>query len=438
MHSRLPILVIGAGPAGLGAMISLKNKGLPFEGVERASNVGGLWNPANPYTPAYDSLHTNSSKATTHLGESMPKEWPAYPSKHHAFEYLNDFSNKHDLKSNILFNTEVKRLWKNTDSTWMATLQDRNNEKERSFRAVIVATGVHNKQNRIIPENLWKNAIEQQIEVLHASDYRNGTSFRGKRVLILGIGNSASEIATEVCEVADSTTLSIRTSPWVVPLWALGKPADVLAQGVQMPHRMNLFIFHILQRWYVGHPKKLGFPNPTHGLLDVLPLSDRGIAKALREKKIQIRSCLKGLKNKIAYFEKATDEPLSLDTLIFATGYERKFSFLPDGESKYYSESIEKFPYLIFHPTEENLMFMTEVVVAQSNWALYRVQGEALAAYLHAGQIGSPTYQNFLEKRTHFKLDFKGPLFARADHFHVDARRYTNELKEFTRWISQS
>lgn len=435
-HSSLPILVIGAGPAGLAMMRELKDKKILFEGVERHSSVGGLWDQANPNSPAYDSLVTNSSKTTTHLGDPVKFEYPDFFSKGHALSYLNEFAKNHRLLENIQLNTQVLKTAKSTKGTWNVVFQKSDGQKfEKEYRALIVASGKNNKENAKIPKeylDLLKG--NQKISYFHSSSYRNPNQFKNQTILIIGTGNSGSEIATEVSQVARKTLMLVRTAPWVVPLRVLGRPADeyVQASPTWIPHSVNLFSFHILQRFYVGHPNELGFQTPDHDLLDRLPVSDRGFAEALRSGKILLHSSIEKIIDQKVFFKDSRKMPETVNTIIFATGYERKIPYLPPE----YSGIDEKhFPFLIFEGQDPSIAYMNELAVAQGGWSIYARQAKALSAYFQAEVQNPKKADQFNLFRNLRNPNFKGPYFSKADHFHVDAKRYMKMLSDLTEWL---
>ncbi len=130
---HLPVLIVGAGPAGLAAMASMKRANIAYQAVELNRGVGGIWDQSNPESTVYDSLTTNTSRHTTHLGMPMPKKWPAFP--HHASMrgYLESFAQNEGLASDIRFSTAFAGARKSSRGTWIAKLRaDRRNARTRS------------------------------------------------------------------------------------------------------------------------------------------------------------------------------------------------------------------------------------------------------------------------------------------------------------------
>nr|MDJ0957089.1 NAD(P)-binding domain-containing protein [Arenicellales bacterium] len=257
--STLPNIIIGAGPAGLAMMKELKSHGIRFVALESYENVGGLWNISNDNSPAYLSLTTNSSKGTTYLDQKAPASWPSYFSHERALEYLNDFAGRHQLLPSIRFSSRVDRVEKVPSEHWKVHFTDRTTGQRDSIvgHSVIVCTGIHSKQGRHIPKGIAAILDKSVIDFIHSSQYRDKFQYVGKRVLVVGFGNSAADIATEISEVTKRTLISTRSVPWIIPLWVLGVPADRFrgsAGALNVPFVIQNWIFHRLQRWYIGHP----------------------------------------------------------------------------------------------------------------------------------------------------------------------------------------
>lgn len=435
-NPALPILVIGAGPAGLAALRAFQKAGIAAEGVERHWGVGGIWDQASPGSPTYDKLETNSSLATQHLGDPWPEGTPPFVSHQMALQYLKDFSVRHGLLDGIRFRTEVRKVERNEDGTWQVETDGPEGHQTKIYRAVVVASGRHHQSKQFVPEELREQAREAGLIAIHASEYRNAEPFRGLRVLVLGMGNSASDITTEISEVAAGPVLlSVRNSAWFVPLKVLWTPADkVGASGNWIPFGGEHALFRFLQWWTVGTPTSLGFPQPDHELMQRLPVSDRGLAQAIRSGNVVPRSNLKSLNTGLATFENPEHPAAAVDAVVFATGYRQAFPFLPDAYGNVADPEFP-LPFHIFHPTEPGLSFMTELVVPQSGWSVSVNQADTLAAYYQAEVSHPERAREFNRRRRIPNPDFKGALFQKADSRHVSPRPYDRSLKNLQDWF---
>jgi hypothetical protein len=430
----LPIAIIGAGPRGLAAMKALRDVGIPFRGFESHSEVGGLWNPSNPNSVAYDSLTANSSTATTYLDTRMSKEGGDYPSAERALHYLKEFERRHHLSTQIEFNTAVESAEKRGNH-WVVAYKDAAGErKELAVRAVITGHGGHTRESAKYPQDLWDQAEAGGLSVRHSSTYKNAEEYRGKRVVILGAGNSGTELATEISKVAKRTILSVRSTPWIAPLYALGRPADEVAtENTPIPHWLQMWLFNLIQRRAVGHPTSLGFPAPDHRLLDRLPLSDRGISAAILAGHVQVRSNVRAIAGNTVRFEDISQANEEIDAIVFATGYERIYPFL---ERKHWP--VRPPSLRLFSHDEPGLVFMSEVSVPQGGWPIFMAQAEAIAAYFEAEERLSYNMSWYNERlRDGVDPSFKGHIFSHADDYHVDPKVYAAFLKKYAAWITQ-
>ena len=421
-------------------MKELKGHGIRFEAIESYENVGGLWNIHNDNSPAYLSLTTNSSKGTTYLDQKAPASWPSYFSHEQALEYLNDFARRHQLLPNIHFSSRVDQVEKLDSDRWKVYFTDLTSGQRDSIvgHSVIVCTGIHSKQSQHIPRGIAKILDKSDIEFMHSSQYRDNLPYAGKRVLIVGFGNSAADIATEISEVTKRTLISTRSVPWIIPLWVLGVPADQFrgsAGALNIPFVIQNWIFHRLQRWYIGHPRRLGLGEIHHDLLDRLPVVDRGIMNAIRQGRIKLYGPIDRIESDLVFFSGESSGSEEVDHIILATGYERTYPFLSADLIEPVVQENRAFPMLIFHPEESNLFFASEVNLPQGGWPLFAKQAKAVASYLDAERQPGQNFVNFNKNRKLDRSTFKGRIFQCEDRFHVDPDVYGSHLDNFCRWV---
>lgn len=431
---HLPILVVGAGPSGLAVMAALAQAQVPFEGVESHSDVGGIWDDSNPLSTVYEGLHLVTSRFTSFLGPPMPADWPKYPSQALALEYLRTFAHSAGLLERIRFSTRFQTAVKTAQGSWRATLQSLHAQdaQEREYRAVIIATGSHNKDHCKYPQDLFEQASAGGVNVIHSADYRSAEPYAGKRVLVLGVGNSGSDIAERVSQVAARTILSVRTSPWINPQTFGGVPCDKLVlDGNPLPEWLGMRIF-LFYRWLtIGSHRRLGLTRPTYELNDRVPVSDRGFVRAIRQGQIIVRSDVAKFEGNQAVFTAPDQLPETLDAVILATGFERHYPLLPPEPGK-----TDRLLFYLFHRQEPGLVYMTEMVGLRSCWPIFAQQAQAVAAYFAAEQRGSRRVGEFNARRRVPTPSLKGALLRLADEYSVDYDVYTRMLREFVEWLS--
>ena len=204
MESAEKVCIIGAGGSGIVACQVLNARGIPFDCFEKGSQVGGNWRYENDngMSSAYRSLHINTSRRVMAFKTlPMPDHFPDYPNHFQMAAYFDEYADHFGLREKIRFRTEVVSV-EPADGEWEVTVEDADGERETErYRAVLVANGHH--WDPRWPEPAFPGAEEFEGEQMHAHHYREPDVLRGKRVLVLGIGNSAVDIAVESSRIAD-------------------------------------------------------------------------------------------------------------------------------------------------------------------------------------------------------------------------------------------
>src|SRR4051794_7722089 len=233
MSSTQKVCIIGAGSSGIAAAQVLDARGVPFDCFEKGSQVGGNWRYENDngMSSAYRTLHINTSRrvmAFTSL--PMPDHYPDYPDHFQMAAYFDEFVDHFGLRDRIGFRTEVTRV-EPADGEWAVTTRaEGGGENTERYRAVVVANGHH--WDPRWPEPAFPGSGEFEGEQLHAHHYREPDVLRGKRVLVLGLGNSATDIAVESSRIAEETFLATRRRAYVIPKYIKGKPIDELSNPI--------------------------------------------------------------------------------------------------------------------------------------------------------------------------------------------------------------
>ncbi|WP_274543210.1 flavin-containing monooxygenase [Microbacterium sp. CPCC 204701] len=232
--------VIGAGPSGLSAARALQKAGIAFDGYEASRGVGGLWDIENPRSTMYESAHLISSRTTTEFAEFPMRSRADYPSHRELIEYFRAFAERFGLTERFRFDTRVTSLDRDGDGdgwTLRAAPSTRSaaggpssgtgstDSIARRYDGVILANGT------LAEPNVPALRGEFTGELLHTSAYKTATQLTGKRVLIIGAGNSGCDIAVDAVHHAASVEMSVRRGYYFVPRYLFGKPSDTLNQG---------------------------------------------------------------------------------------------------------------------------------------------------------------------------------------------------------------
>ncbi len=314
--------IIGAGIAGLTAAKALKDCGIPYDQFELESDLGGLWRIEHRRSSAYTTLHIISSRYNMELADfPMPDDFPDYGHHRYILQYFEDYAREFDLRDGITFNTRVEHVAPVGDGRWDVTL---DTGETRRYGAVLCATGHH--WNPRLPD--FPGAFDGHI--LHAHDYEKPMAFEGERVCVVGIGNSACDIAVDLSRIAERVTVSTRSSAWIIPKYLLGIPTDQWT-GYYMeylPVWVRRCTLRLLTWLTVGSQARYGVPTPDHKMLQEHPTLNQEFLSYVGHGRIHIKPNIAQLDGNQIRFEDGSAEPF--DTLIYATGYDIRFPFLPE------------------------------------------------------------------------------------------------------------
>jgi len=333
MAAAQKICVIGAGSSGIAACQVLAARGLDFDCFEKGSEVGGNWRYENDngMSSAYRSLHINTSRGLmAYRTYPMPDDYPDYPDHFQIARYFDAYVDHFGLRGRIRFRTEVKSVVP-ADGEWEVTVEgaDGGSETHR-YRAVLVANGHH--WDPRWPEPLFPGAEEFEGEQMHVHHYREADVLRGKRVLVLGIGNSATDIAVESSRIADKTFLAMRRSAYVMPKYLNGKPTDEAASKLltMMPLAVQRFVLARMLGMTAGDMTAYGLPQPDHKLLEAHPTVSAELLSRLGHGDIEVKPNIERFAGaRTVRFADGSEE--EIDLVVYCTGYRISFPFFDEG-----------------------------------------------------------------------------------------------------------
>ncbi len=347
--------VIGAGVSGLTACKALSDFGVPYTCFEASDEVGGNWYFQNPngVSSAYRSLHIDISKPSISFRDfPMPDRYPDYPHHSHIFEWLCDYADAFALRERIRFNTRITRAERGEGGGWLLTLEDGSRE---SFDALLVCNGHHwNPRYPGFPGSFDGPQI-------HSHDYidpSNPLDLYGKRVLVVGIGNSAVDIVSELARktVSDTVFLSTRSGAYVVPKYLFGRPADqVVKVNPHVSLGLQRRMARMLPRIFSGRMEDFGLPTPNHKFLDAHPTVSSELLGRLGSGDAVAKGDVAELLGDRVRFADGSVE--SIDVVIYATGYNISFPFFdPDFLSA--PENVLPLYKRMFKPGLDDLAFI--------------------------------------------------------------------------------
>ncbi|GGO72352.1 flavin-containing monooxygenase [Nonomuraea cavernae] len=380
------VAVIGAGAAGLATTKALLDAGLDVVTYEKGDRPGGLWAGDNGsgLSPAYASLHLNTSKGRTEFADfPMPAEWPDYPSAGQVAGYLADYAETFGLTPHLRFGATVGSVERD-DAGHSWTVTTASGEAGR-YDAVAVANG-HNWDPRL-PEPGYPGTFAG-IQ-MHAHDYRTPDVFRDRRVLVVGMGNSAMDIAVDASHVARGPVLlSARHGVHIVPKYLFGRPADATGAAMSaLPWRVRQRIAETLLRLAVGTPQRYGLPAPSGGLFQNHPTISDTILHRLTHGEVAPRPGIDRLDGGRVVFADGASDPV--DVIVWATGYRVTMPFLT---SHWLGDDPERLPLYqrIFHLRDPSLAFVGLMQSTGAALPIVEAQAKLVAAHL-SGRYALPS-----------------------------------------------
>lgn len=324
--SASPWCVIGAGPSGLAAVRHLVAEGFDVECLEREAGLGGNWLFGSSTSRVFASTRLISSKQLTEFADfPMPRYFPAYPDHRQCLDYLRAYAAHWKLHDHIRTGMNVERIEPagSPGQGWMVHARD---HEPKHYAGVVIASG-HNHVPR------WP-AIRGSFagQFLHAADYKSPTepdAIAGKRVLVIGGGNSGCDIAVECSRHAARTVHSTRRGYFVVPRFVMGRPADLRGERLLKMHApvwlRRLIALAGIKRT-VGFPWHHGLPRPDHRLFETHPVINAELLARIDAGAICPAGNVTALEGTTAIFDDGHKE--EVDIVICATGYETTIPFI--------------------------------------------------------------------------------------------------------------
>ena len=365
--------IIGAGSSGITAAKNLKQLGIAFEVFEREDDVGGNWYYGKPHSSVYRSTHLISSKPLTEYTDfPMPDDLPDYPSHEHVLAYFHDYVRHFDLAPHISFTTEVTRVVP-AGEQWDVTL---STGETRRYRGVIICNG-HNWCPKY-PE--YPGTFTG--ETLHSSTYKTPDVLEGRRVLVIGAGNSGCDIAVESATHARKTFHSTRRGYYYMPKYLFGRPADQVGEimlNLRVPLGVRRAVANVLYGMSVGDLSRFGVPRPDHRLFETHPIVNSQMPYFLSHGDIVYKPDVAEYRGDEVAFVDGTREPI--DLIIYATGFRIVFPFMDESLLNWHGG----YPSLylnVFHPDYDNLFVVGLIQPDSGQWGLEDLQARLVARFI--------------------------------------------------------
>lgn len=382
--------VIGAGPSGLAATRALQKQGIDVDGYEASHGVGGLWDITNPRSSMYDSAHLISSRTTTEFTEFPMQSNVDYPSHHVLREYFESYADHFGLTALFQFDTRVTRL-EPRDGGWDLTAAGPDGTQTHHYAGVILANGTLAEPNSPQFDGDFSG------EILHTHFYKNASQLTGKRVLIIGAGNSGCDIAVDAVHHAASVDMSVRRGYYFVPRYLFGKPSDTLNQGRPLPRPIKQALDSRVLKAFTGDPVKFGFPKPDYRIYESHPIVNTMVLNHLGQGDLRIRADIDRFDGDSVHFRDGTAD--EYDLVLLATGYSLGYPFVDREHLSWHGASPKLF--LNIFPAMFNGLYVMGMVEASGlGWQGRYEQAELLASYLAAVENAPERAERFRNRVT--------------------------------------
>jgi dimethylaniline monooxygenase (N-oxide forming) len=381
------VCVIGAGSSGIASCQVLAARGIPFDCFEKGSEVGGNWRYRNDngMSSAYRSLHINTSRGLmSYATFPMPEDYPDYPNHWQIAKYFDDYVDHFGLRERISFRTEVKKV-EPIAGEWEVTVTDADGrEQTNRYGAVMVANGHH--WDPRWPEPPFPGSDHFAGEQIHAHHYKEPDLLEGKRVVVLGIGNSATDIAVESSRYAEATFLAMRRGAYVIPKYLRGVPTDEAGPPIfsRLPLAVQRFFYMSSLKVAAGDMTKYGLPQPDHKLLEAHPTVSSDLLPRLGHGDILVKPNIGSYPGgRTVRFVDGSEE--EIDLVIYCTGYKITFPFFDpelisaqDNRIPLYRRVVSvQHPGLYFIGFIQPLGAIMPIAEAQAEWVADLFEGRA-------------------------------------------------------------
>src|SRR5215210_6624829 len=386
--STLPtVCVIGAGASGIAAVKALAERGIPFDCYEASDRVGGNWvfGNKNGMSSAYRSLHINTSRERMEYTDfPMPKSYPDFPHHTHIAQYFDDYVDHFGVRDRIRFETGVEHAGRRPDGVWEVALEGGGTHR---YDALLVANGHH--WDARWPEPAFPGADGFEGVQMHSHDYKGDDPefFRDKHVVVLGMGNSAMDIAVEASFSAAQVHLAARRGAHVMPKYLFGRPIDQIGGSTSIPFAVRRRVLAGMLKVAIGDMERYGLPKPDHPLGGAHPTVSDDILSRMAHGTITAKPNIAALSRESVRFTDGSEVPA--DIVVYCTGYKVTFPFFDAGLISAPDNDLPLFR-RTFHPDVPDVFFIGLLQPIGAIMPLAEHQSSWVADYLSGRYALSP------------------------------------------------
>jgi thioredoxin reductase len=403
--------IIGGGVIGIGMAKCFTQSEIPFDLVESSNDFGGNWNYKGSSSRMYDSVHLITSKVNTQFSDfPMPADFPIYPSYKQFFSYLLQVIDHYKLRDHAEFNLEVKTL-EPIGEFWRVTL---SNGEERLYKGIVLCTGL--LRERRMPN--FPGHFDG--EIIHSLDYRSSKQVEGKRVLVVGGGNSGCDIAVDAIRGAEKTFLSMRRGYHFIPKFTNGKPTqDWLAEIAPTFENQTEFWNHVKKVFKMSgyDGTDFGLPTPDHDIQQAHPVLNSLVLYYIGHGDILAKPNIKELKSKSVVFEDGSEE--EVDIIIYATGFLVSFPFLSETVLRSDPQFSQLFA-RIFHRDYDNILFCGYVSSPSGIGNFSNTLGRLASAYFLSMEKNTKAFQIFQKLKQGPSPDLGNKMYIHTERHYLE------------------
>ncbi|HVU72559.1 MAG TPA: amino acid permease [Mycobacteriales bacterium] len=408
--------LVGAGPAGLITARALLAEGVPFDWYERNPDVGGIWDIEHEGSPMYASAHFISSRFVSGFaGYPMPADYPDYPTWEQVRDYTRAFARDHGLYDHVTLNTSVRSAVPVGDGSWDVRVGRVGGAARKATRyaGVIAAPGVTWHARR--PE--WPGIKQFRGEIRHSNTYVAPEELKGKRVLVVGAGNSGVDIACDAARSADAAFLSVRRGYRFIPKHIAGVPTDALITGTLMPPRGVAIPADPgrLVDMLVGDLTRFGLPKPDHALLETHPIMNTQVLHHFAHGDLRAKPDVAELTRDGVVFTDGSTE--KIDLILTATGYDYRLPFLSE-DLLTWRQGRPDLYLNIFSREHDGLSVIGFIEFASAAYSRFDEMAQLAVLDIVAHASGGELLRTWRELKQHDRPDLRG------GHQYVDSPRH--------------
>ena len=405
------VAIIGAGPSGITAIKNFADLGFEVTAFERCGGVGGNWrfNDPSGHSSVFETTHIISSKHTSFYEDfPLPESASDYPSHKELLDYFNGYADHFDIKKLIKFGTEVVSCNQRENSSWEVEWKNitSNEVTIEIFDALVVCNGHHHKPR--YPEYPG----EFSGELIHSHDFKSSKPFKDKRVLVIGGGNSACDVAVETARVSASTSISWRRGYYLIPKFMYGLPVDLYAlKNRWMPTFLRESYTKMMLEIFQGKNEDIGLQKPAQNLFGTHPTVNSELYYAVRHGKVVPQVEIEKYEGNTVHFKDG--KKAEYDVIIACTGFKIKHDFFKKSFINY-EEGKTPLLHKMIPADIKNLYFIGLFQPLGCIWPGAELQSKLAAKHLSGQWIPNKPIKELIKKE-----------LANPDVKQIDTPRHT-------------